>query len=65
MEDVERMLEQTVQNVEFHNLMELLPTEVEAWWEARKQAAELAARQEQTDAQRFFEERVAHWKGTA
>lgn len=56
--NVEDMLLRTVQAVEMHNLMELLPVDVLGWWEERKRL-ELANEQvKETEAMRFFAARM-------
>jgi hypothetical protein len=60
--DFERMLIETVTMMESSNLMELLPVEVEAWWGQRKLEEEQELESDRSEAMKFVEQRLKHWK---
>jgi hypothetical protein len=58
----ERLLCETVSSIELHNLTELLPTEVWAWWNYRKLEEEAEQNRNKTQAEKFFEQQVDRWR---
>lgn len=61
MPDHEEMLLRTVQALEMHNLMEILPIDVSAWYQQLRLDESLL----QTPAEQFCEAQVERWKQKA
>ncbi len=60
--DHEEMLIRVVSAIEMHNLAEILPTEVGAWWDARKAQEEADIERGRTEALKFCDRQVRQWK---
>lgn len=57
-----QLLYETVQVLEAHNFMELLPSDALAWYENRKSSEIDAEEQGKTEALRFLQRKVEHWQ---
>lgn len=59
---MEDMLLRTVQMLEAHSLIELLPVDVWEWYHSRQMADQQQQDAQRTESQKFFEKGVKQWK---